>query len=389
MRATLNYITKIYLIGGFLFYYGNSYAQDYDKIFKGFANNKLQYTYVYAGNEEVAQWSHPIPVEVTELLVKKYQIPDVLRPNLIITSPFSHNGKYLINFGFQWRKKGKISQEAIMNGTIATKHCEILEKVFKGACKKSDKSREAVYAIIDLNLDRLIPIPGYFRTDDGIASILKDDSLDNIRISRAKSRYFSLYETVDAFTSATYGLKIGENRRCLRGQFAWSDFNNDASEDFFLISANVSDDVLEYQVEPKEMAINRVNVAIISLKNGIAKPLITEELFSYEMDYRPYYKTGQGNGIYRDTKLYWGDFNEDGKSDYLIRRRQADLEFTYSRGPNRFIDKPYEETALLYLGTADGIWKEYKPADEQKFLEFITSVTDWEEGFPKFYQCNK
>lgn len=372
-----------------IFNINNSIASEYKNIFKYLIDIQLKYEYIYSEEEEVKKWQHHVPLSVSNLVMKYYNIPEKLRTKLVVTSPFSYKGKYLVNLGLDWRKNGRDSPEAVKNADMARKNCTVIKNEFKNTCMKKKLYREAIYAVVDVDSNQVIPFPGYFEHGNGASSILRSDSFDKYRVNEAVKQSHSLKLYGDAFSEATYGLATDINRRCLTGKFSWSDINGDGVDELFLISGKIGDDLDEYQVEPKKIAINRVYVAIIDISTGVAIPVLSEELFSYEMDYRPFYKTGLGKGIYRDTKLYWGDFNEDGKADYLVRRRQANLGFTYKDGPERFIVEPYKESVKMYLRDSKNNYIAYKPENEKEFIEFVIKSTRWDDGFPEYYNCTE
>jgi hypothetical protein len=364
-------------------------TQNLAQQFSALKQSSPKYYYYYVGSNDLVTWNVAVPDNIVEMIVQAYSVPKKFRDKLYIESAMANEDIYLIRFGIKWLEEGSESNEAKLHRQIIRKYCEQIKQNFEGTCQNRNPLKERIYTIVNVNTKQVVPIPKYFTMRGGIPSILSDSSLDQLRIKYTVSRHYSLMPFGDVFTNATFGLNIGESRRCLAGKFALADFNGDGKKEFFIISGDINDDALEFQVEPKVMGITRVNLAILDINSGVARPLLSEELFSYEMDYRPYYRSGLGDGIYRDTKLYWGDFNKDGYSDYLIRRRQADLHFTFKTGRDRFRAEPFKESVQLFLGNTTGGYNVFKPEDEKEFLEFVLGATNWEDGFPPQHDCMK
>lgn len=360
---------------------------EYAEMFPGLSPGPVEYDFLTMLDDVYELWEVEPPRHVFESLIEHHDLTAEAASKLYVISPMARDRKYLAIYGIAWREEGADSEAAKLHREIIDQNCRVMIDAFPDYCQSRDPHRRSGYAVVDAEDGVLGVLPHFFRSRDGIPSILSGDIVHAATLNHVRDRYISFELSSDIVATYTFGLAEGESRSCLSGKFGMADFDADGNSDFMLVHGDIMDDIYAHQVEPKVKALTRVNFAVIRLDKNGSRILITDELFSYEMDYTQFYEFGAGQGIYRDSKYYWGDYDADGVSDYMVRRRQGPLAFTGSDDDDRYIASPYEESAILYLGQADGSYVRFAPEDEQAFVDFVVSETDWSDGFPDHTRC--
>jgi|GEM_PF-3771059 len=354
--------------------------------YKLIKNLDQEFNLVFFSSEDpkIKNWKKEENSAIAQLIIKEYGLPDDVRVNLYVHSALDTGVANLIYFGMDWRASGKDSREAFLHKKIIEKNCLRLKENFPGSCGHRDALRVVAYGLYDYINNRIIPLPDSWKMGSGKPAIFAGDNYDQSRIDQLRKMNFDMRLYGGAFKEANYGLRPGQSRECLSGKFGLSDFNGDGKNELFVFSGEMDDDLYVAQVEEKKFGLTRVRVAIIDFLSGEAVPLLAQELFSYEMKY----KEDVGHGLYRDTKIYWGDYNSDKKYDYIIRTRQARLDYFPTASGSNFLEKDFEEDATLFLGVGLNKYSTHEFSNNEDFKKYLLEKTEWSKGFPSFAECN-
>jgi len=345
----------------------------------------ISLNYAFYNRDYFSQTIGTTPESVKRLVANRYGVTGKDYERFEISTFLKRDDLYLVNFTIKNSKEGALT----VHSKMIRNYCSTLENKFGKKCKNEKRVYNVVpVALVKLETNEVISLPnGYFLgagTKTNLARRQGEDLAPDHIIAMGSS-------SGNVFSKHTFGLPEGQTRRCLDGNFAFSDVNGDQQEELIVLNGKINDDIYDYKA-PRNFGVNRVYMAVLDFASGEAVPIFFEELYSYEVDYRPYRQYKPIIGLYRDSKLFWGDFNKDGYADYLVRTRQNGLEVNFnlsSRSEKFFVPQTLQmETASMYLGSVDGSYSLYKTADQQDFLDFVAGVTVWEEGFPHPHNCD-
>ena len=384
-------------------------AQDFAKIYPGLAEWTPSYEFFDRDQMLHDRFQNDPDETINDAVVKYYQIPEDMRSKLSLGREQLSDDYYIKSIFIKNanKNKEKYRKEAALMKAIQEKSCQQASQYFESRCFVDRPAPRDV--IVNIKDSMVVPLPGLIAINPKIAPLitpkiaLGNPNIVN-RIHAGKLELFAVRSSLTGLllNELNYSLMNStyESHRCYAGSHAIDDVNGDGVDDIIFLAVKVVDERYSYgRAAPRDFAYVRTYAVAVDISSGVAKPLFQQELFAYEMDYtiannydeeelaarqsRLYTDelNEYGQGIVRQPRLYWGDFNGDGKHDYLVRRRQTDIGF-YSgmQGDQWKTEQEKEvETILLFIGDDSG-YQQVEHTGED-FINFIKDTAEWEQGF--------
>lgn len=341
--------------------------------------------------EKTTAESPPAPPQAIELVMNYYALPEDLRDKLFTRVVLAVDQTLLLQVGV-WgaNDAAGFPREFAAHRSIAEKNCNEVNRRFAAYCATLDDiARLQPQVIVDLAGAKVIPIPVAVRADAVRRPAIAVENFDPV-IRNNIAAFDDLYIGAGSngpglYQRMRFAFDGGSaSHRCFAGNYGIADVDGDGHDDLLFVGGRTEDSLFDWQLDEKIYAYARIYVVAIDFSQGIARPLFQDELFAYEMDYRGPVD-GRGEGIVREARFYWGDFDVDGDADYLVRRQSAAISLDWGLAEPLWQPGPASESVFLYEGDGAG----YRPAVDggEELLQYVRERTDWNRGFPNPHDC--
>lgn len=375
----------------------------------------------YTKNLRLNLIGNPTELSVSEKLVARdvigryFSLSDTLRKRLQIISLFKLDSEEYDLVSFKIRNVERyrssmredslpealkvtirMSREICLTSDIEV---ELLNKI--GVCASGkDLASQPMFGVLNISQERFWVLPRFIKQKEIIQPISALKELNNNEISMAESEFIRPavggYNPVSRNKYSLGGINRGD-RICQRGGYSVFDLNGDGKKEIVFVGGYGFNELYDNWQEAADdpiAAFIRNNVVVFELGKTKLIPRLQHEVLSYELRYTIDTKSPtdigsgfvSGKGVVRESKLYFGDYNDDGHIDYVIRRKIGNLSYASSKGDSA---EEIDEKVLLYLGTASGVFAYQDYSNDPDFSIFIQQNVDWTSGFPDEYDCKE